>query len=162
MQTAPRRRFLRDLLGRTMDEWERAKLEFAGVPQRMLSDLRSLPDGVLRQVIPVLCTANAALQPAEVYRSPHTSNGNHGHDWPALDEVETALADRFGNGQSLADIAAWGVDQGLLDDQRSWARTRSLFLRLVAHGVCHPSQAMSDVGMVGRPIAPAPPPTARC
>jgi hypothetical protein len=147
MLRSARRHFLRDLMGRTLSEWERVRLEMGGIPQRPMSDLATLPDAVVRDVAPVFCGSRPTVGgDGRVFQSPATAMSTSG-DWLVIDACDAALLERFGTGCTLGEISAWAVDQGLVDPEASWQRTRLLFLRLVAYGLCRPAQPLNEVGL---------------
>ena len=111
-----------------------------------MSDLAALPDAVMRAVAPVFCSARPTVEgDGRVVQSPATAASASG-DWLTIDACDAALLERFGTGCTLGEISAWAVDQGLVDVEASWQRTRLLFLRLVAYGLCRPAQSLSEVG----------------
>ena len=112
----------------------------------LLTLMAALPDAVMRDVAPVFCSARPTVEgDGRVVQSPATAASASG-DWLTIDACDAALLERFGTGCTLGEISAWAVDQGLVDVEASWQRTRLLFLRLVAYGLCRPAQSLSEVG----------------
>ena len=128
-----RRAFLSSLVGTVITTVDEAR----GVPYFRLSELPTLPEAQLRQLIPKVVEGRVqALDPGRLLIK-HQDPGAEGSE-QILDSIEQAVFAEFRGQKSIGQIAGEIADRRGLDPGEAYRLTSTLFLQLARQYACVP------------------------
>jgi hypothetical protein len=130
-----RRNFFRSFIAETISFID----EIKGTPQLRLDDLKTLPDDILKGMVPVF---NKAF-PSRIEDGQLLVQGKDGEFRPycLLDERHAYILTCFDGNHSITGMANLLVAEFQLDPDAAYAEVKTFFLRLAEAGICHPAGA---------------------
>jgi hypothetical protein len=118
--------------------------ELSGRPQLRLDDLGHVPDEAVFALKPMFVPGVTVF--ADAGRMLGRRPGRDPVDLYALDDAGTFVLSRFDGWSPLGDVAAELVSARKWSEAEARALARDVFLRLVALGLCAPTNQLDDRG----------------
>lgn len=129
-----RRHFFRALVAETIAWME----EFSGRPQLRLDELKSVPDEILLEMVPVFNARNPSRIEDGWLVVRNMQNGGF-NPYLRLGEHETYILACFDGFHSIEGICNRLQTDFKLNQTQAFDRVKRLFVQLAEAGVCHPS-----------------------